>query len=75
MMFVAYISILLVAAIILYAVCRAVDHHFTIREEEDRAIYKSQLINHAFDDVKWLTEDMLKKINDQWQNMFKEGAE
>ena len=71
MIIVAYIGTLVIGAIILYTVCRAVDHFFTMREEGAKAVYKAGLIDNAFDDIKWLTDDMLKNINDQVQNMFK----
>ena len=71
MIIVAYIGTLIVGAIILYTVCRAVDHFFIVREEGVKTGYKAELIGTACDDIKWLTDDMLKNINDQVQNMFK----
>ena len=71
MIIVAYIGTLIVGGIILYTVCRAVDHFFTMREEGAKAVYTAGLIDNACDDIKWLTDDMLKNINDQLQSMFK----
>lgn len=71
MVIVAYIGLVVIGAIIVYVVCRAIDHHFAMIEMGADSVYKAGLIETAVDDIQWLTEDMLKKLNDQWQNMFK----
>lgn len=72
LMFAILILVIVVGA---YAACRAIDHHFTMKEVEKETAekhgYNEELLRHAFEDVEWLTTDMITKWNDELQKAFK----
>lgn len=77
MIIVTYVAIISMAIIGVYAACRAIDSHFINKETAVKSVYKAGVmqdtIEHACEEINWMTSDMIKNINDQLQNMFKVG--
>lgn len=75
MIIVAYIIIAVAAIAGAYAICRAVDSHFTVKEIAVEQVYKagvlSETIDHACEEIKWLTDEMMTSINDKLMEQFK----
>ena len=75
MVMVAYALIVVAAVIIIYTVCRWVNHVFEIKEIEYENVYKAGLIDTAAGDIQWLSEDFIKKFNDSILEMSKKFME
>lgn len=71
MIVVAYVTVISLALIGVYAVCRKIDHRFEMEEIAAENVYKAGLIEQAAEEIDWLTDDMLKKVNDASQQMYK----
>ena len=71
MVMLAYAAVIVVGCIIVYSACRAVDHFFAVREKGVEAVYTAGLIEEAGDQIEWLTQDMLKNMNDTVQSWYK----
>ena len=69
-----YIAYLIVTAIVAIAVFYACDRIHTKNMEElegVRSVYHAGVVDTAADDIKWLADETIQKMNDQFQNMFK----
>lgn len=64
MVMVAYVFIVAVALISVYAVCRLIDHFLSVREDKISCAHKVDLLTTATENVKWLSDEFVKKIND-----------
>ena len=69
-----YIAYLIITAIVVVAAFYVCDRIHTKNLEElegVRGVYNAAVVDTAADDIKWLADETIQKMNDQFQNMFK----
>ena len=48
-----------------FFICRWIHSNFKVREMGIKAVYDAGKISQGFEEVRYLTDDMIKSINDQ----------
>lgn len=75
---IGYLFIIAALVIVVYGACRWIHYIFTTKEMTYDAMCTSYHIKEIGDGIEWLTDDMLKKVNDFAQKQFEaftKGAE
>lgn len=68
---IGYLFIIAALVTVVYGACRWIHYIFTTKEMTYDAMCTSYHIKEVGDEIEWLTDDMLKKVNDAAQKMFK----
>ena len=70
MMFVAYAGVVIIAAITVFTVCRLIDHVLAVREERVHSVYTAGLLKTASEEINWLSDEVIEKMNSQLAKML-----
>ncbi len=68
---IGYLFIIATLVIVVYGACRWIHYIFTTKEMTYDAMCTSYHIKEVGDKIEWLTDDMLKKVNDAALGMYK----
>lgn len=71
MIVLAYIFIATAFIVAVIFVHEYIKFHFKVKYLEVESVYKAGLIDTAFCDMQWLSEETIRKTNDYFQDVFK----
>ena len=67
--FIGYTGVVMLAVMIVYAICRVIDYRFLCKEETRRCLIGPELIDYTADKIKLMSVETAKEINDRLFNM------
>lgn len=74
-LFMAYLALCVIAAVVVIYAYERIRTHFELKLQMKlltvKRVYDEELIDTAAEDIKWLSEETIKKTNDYLQGMFK----
>lgn len=70
MIYLTYVFCTTIAVIAVFAACCWIYDHFKAKWIETEAVYKVGLVKTASEEIQWLSEETIRKVNDSLHDMF-----